>query len=588
VNAPTQPALSENDALDGSAARFVLVRSLGTRQVAREPGALERIEHRFANRFVEGRAEVGRGEPALVAAVVEAVPHKLSSPRPRAMFYAPVMGFRFRRSVRLFPGVRANVSASGVSLSVGGRGATLNLSSRGARATFGIRGTGLSYSAPLFRPQSESRGQTIHTAPIRTTTELVDAVHDPRATVVYRGSGRRLSAQQLTAAYRQLAQQEARARGQAEIDRIEAELRDVIDAWKDMPPVPTPAEYERALQPQPFAFAEERPRKPDFASAEASFVQRLREEVTRVRPRSMLERAAGAAAGVLIGLAVGAILWTVSSHALVAATAGIFVGGIVALVVARSRSARWHAKITKEVDERARIEWPPLQDRLAREHDRAVVAFEERRSSAEAEWSRTEEQRVAWAKRLVSGELEAIEDTIAETLADLDFPFDTRCAVGIEHPESAFVALDLPEIEDVIPETRYQVLKSGQLKEVKRKPDERNAAYARLVSGLAFTIAASAFAAAPTLDAVLISAYTQRKRRGATTTEDQYVYEARIRRGVFATGMTEGDPIELLLAQETRLDWGGKGELKKIDPPAWSTELLEEGLDESAMAGSGE
>jgi hypothetical protein len=59
------------------------------------------------------------------------------------------MGFRFRRSVRIMPGVRLNLSKSGISTSLGGRGATLNIGRRGTRATVGIPGTGLSYSTRL-------------------------------------------------------------------------------------------------------------------------------------------------------------------------------------------------------------------------------------------------------------------------------------------------------------------------------------------------------------------------------------------------------------------------------------------------------
>ena len=55
------------------------------------------------------------------------------------------MGFRFRRSVRLLPGVHLNFSKSGASLSLGRRGATVNLSRRGVRETVGIPGSGLSY-----------------------------------------------------------------------------------------------------------------------------------------------------------------------------------------------------------------------------------------------------------------------------------------------------------------------------------------------------------------------------------------------------------------------------------------------------------
>lgn len=55
------------------------------------------------------------------------------------------MGFSFRRSVRLFPGVSLNVSARGFSTTVGTRGATLTTGSRGSRLHLGLPGTGLSF-----------------------------------------------------------------------------------------------------------------------------------------------------------------------------------------------------------------------------------------------------------------------------------------------------------------------------------------------------------------------------------------------------------------------------------------------------------
>ena len=54
------------------------------------------------------------------------------------------MGFRFRKSFKIMPGVRLNLSKSGLSTSIGGKGVTLNLSKRGVRSTAGIPGTGLS------------------------------------------------------------------------------------------------------------------------------------------------------------------------------------------------------------------------------------------------------------------------------------------------------------------------------------------------------------------------------------------------------------------------------------------------------------
>jgi len=56
------------------------------------------------------------------------------------------MGFRFRKSIKLFPGIRINLSKSGVSTSVGVPGATVNFSDKGTRTTVGLPGTGMSYS----------------------------------------------------------------------------------------------------------------------------------------------------------------------------------------------------------------------------------------------------------------------------------------------------------------------------------------------------------------------------------------------------------------------------------------------------------
>jgi len=56
------------------------------------------------------------------------------------------MAFRFRRSIKVIPGVRLNFSKSGMSTSIGGKGGTVNLSARGIRTTVGIPGSGISWS----------------------------------------------------------------------------------------------------------------------------------------------------------------------------------------------------------------------------------------------------------------------------------------------------------------------------------------------------------------------------------------------------------------------------------------------------------
>lgn len=52
------------------------------------------------------------------------------------------MGFRFRKSINIIPGVRLNLSNGAPSLSVGPRGASVSFGSRGTYANLGLPGTG--------------------------------------------------------------------------------------------------------------------------------------------------------------------------------------------------------------------------------------------------------------------------------------------------------------------------------------------------------------------------------------------------------------------------------------------------------------
>ncbi|MGZ4160213.1 MAG: DUF4236 domain-containing protein [Neobacillus sp.] len=56
------------------------------------------------------------------------------------------MGFRYRKSFKIAPGVRLNVGSNSSSISFGGRGMRYTINCRGWRTTsVGIPGTGISY-----------------------------------------------------------------------------------------------------------------------------------------------------------------------------------------------------------------------------------------------------------------------------------------------------------------------------------------------------------------------------------------------------------------------------------------------------------
>lgn len=67
------------------------------------------------------------------------------------------MGFRFRKSVKILPGVRLNFSKSGVSTTLGVRGASVNIGRRGTYRNTGIPGTGISHRERIGSSQGGPR-----------------------------------------------------------------------------------------------------------------------------------------------------------------------------------------------------------------------------------------------------------------------------------------------------------------------------------------------------------------------------------------------------------------------------------------------
>ena len=74
------------------------------------------------------------------------------------------MGWRFRKSIRIIPGVRVNLGKKGASVSLGGRGLTHTVGPKGSRTTVGIPGTGISYSTSRSLKAMGRRGTTGNSA----------------------------------------------------------------------------------------------------------------------------------------------------------------------------------------------------------------------------------------------------------------------------------------------------------------------------------------------------------------------------------------------------------------------------------------
>jgi hypothetical protein len=126
------------------------------------------------------------------------------------------MGLRFRKSLRILPGVCLNFSKSGVSASLGVRGATVNIGPRGTKYTVGLPGTGFSFSE--FSPRTSK------------TREHVSAERDytSKFALNVEGPGENITSEPRETAFRIAALLAAASIGGAGIDEVEARIAGIL------------------------------------------------------------------------------------------------------------------------------------------------------------------------------------------------------------------------------------------------------------------------------------------------------------------------------------------------------------------------
>src|SRR6266550_2590814 len=94
--------------------------------------------------------------------------------------------FRFRRTFKIVPGVRLNLSGSGASVSLGPRGLHFTIGPHGTRTTVGLPGSGISWTAYQAYSSGNRSSSSSRPAPNRADAPSNEATNldDPNATVI--------------------------------------------------------------------------------------------------------------------------------------------------------------------------------------------------------------------------------------------------------------------------------------------------------------------------------------------------------------------------------------------------------------------
>lgn len=389
------------------------------------------------------------------------------------------MALRFRRSIKLAPGLRMNLSGSGVSWSLGPRGASVGIGRRGTYLNSGLPGSGL-YSRQRLSGASTSapRAAKAGTTQVEITVSIADD-----GTLTFKDASGNPIAENLIEAAKKQQGDKIKALIQGKCDEINSQI-EALGKIHEFTSPPVPHVFE------PKAFTERRPLAP-----------------TDKAPGFFCK----------------------------------FFKSCVAKVEEENRSAR-------EKHEAAVHAW----EQCKREHD---------------EGQRTEKE---FLDRLNVGDTKAIEEWFEAVLQDIAWPQETLVAFDMPSPGTLAVDVDLPEIEDMPDKTAAVPQRGFKLSIKEMGPTQVQKLYMRHVHAVGFRIAGEALAVSPVVEAVVLSAYSQRPDKATGKVGDEYLYSVRIPRDKWLAidfgNLANLDPVEAFARFDLRREMSKTGVFKAIEP----------------------
>ncbi|QAX28139.1 DUF4236 domain-containing protein [Leisingera sp. NJS204] len=434
------------------------------------------------------------------------------------------MALRFRKSFKVAPGVRLNVSGSGTSVSLGGRGVTTNISKRGTRTSLSIPGTGLSYTSSS---RSSSRANQRHLEKAERERRRAEALSKVSVSIDDQGTvsctdanGDLLKGRELSLAWEQNGEAIRTLMGDA-MQKINGDV-DLLEGIFQDAPHPSP---ENLLAIEPFSVRE--PSKP------------IRKRYPN-EPRLELPREPGLLLGFLGGKKR-------------------FEKRVQQLTEEHSRACEQHKEKIARIDD----EFATSMEHWKSEHSRWVEARAAHASNA-AMAEQEHRIRLSTDQEYAASELE-------DVLNSLDWPRETLTSFDLNlDKKQVWLDVDLPEIED-LPQRVATIAVSGKKLNVKNKPQKAlRLEYANHIHGIALRLACFVSAVLPWADEVVVSGYSQRMDVATGHTNDEYLLSARFTRGRLEQlnfdDLTSIDPVSAVTALEHRRKMTATGVFKAIDP----------------------
>ena len=420
---------------------------------------------------------------------------------------------RYRKSIKLLPGLKVNVSKSGLSLSAGVRGASVTLGPKGTYVNTGIPGTGLYQRKKIGGGQIDTRARGAEYVEMKISVSL-DSDGKP---VIKDSSDRIVTDESLlrkikrTPQYKETVEKLSREKA----NEVNQEIAKFINIYQITPSIITKKQIEEELK-------------------DLRYVEYKKKEFSEVAPT----------------------IETIRMD--LEAKAKMEIRSILFWTNKRKRKEFVESNLSTTHD-LSSIQWQKRKADLELQESAYKTEQDEKRRKEYEEAKDTFESQLAGKENYVNNTLETM---LSETSLPVEFSLDYQ----YEESGALYIDLDLPEIED-LPTEKANILASGKVSIKQKTQKEQKQDYGQCVAGLGFFFAGCFFNISPKIEKILISGYTQRLSKQTGNIEDQYVYSTLFDRDTFGKlNVSQIDPIEAMNNFKNRIDITKTFELKTIEP----------------------
>ena len=440
------------------------------------------------------------------------------------------MSLRFRRRVRILPGVYLNLSRSGVSASVGIRGASMTLGQDGVYANLGIPGSGLSH-----RSRIDGKGTSTNKAErpsARSAGKRPEGAYSSTSAPANPGADASRDRTQQAQVYIAEISTDQPALGRVEL-HIDTSGHISLVSNEGHPLPERDFKLLRRRTPEPFrdamaeyvamqeallaALLDLHTQTPDPERRQIPEARRFpvpEPDAPRQRPQNLLTRL---------------LPWK------------------------RRRFEAGQAQALKNF-EAAHARW----------------------TDARARHVRAEKARIdAYVKGLESADPEVSEQALAKRLSALEWPRETDVSFEFgPHQTCLTLDVDLPELE-ALPTLKYGMPKrQWRILTKEFSTTEQQDNYARHVHAVVFRLLGEVFACLPRVTEVRVAGYTQRIDPATAVVRDDYVIAVVAARADWEAidfgNLAALDPVKALERFGLTREMSARGALARIGEPDWT------------------